>query len=131
MKPGSLAIAVALVTISATLPPAPALAQDADGCFNARGCIDVQSNWGRDNRLNVQVSNLCASGVSVQLCGRRGGGRAPQCLFEWISGGRTWNTYITDAENSGRIAWRYVGSERSGGAWVCAGKVPGWHDPMF
>jgi len=127
---GVLALGVLAVGELAT----SAAAQDADGCFNAetRQCLDVSAEWSRHdhNRLNIRLQNHCNDGIYVRLCGMQATGRE-QCVAEWVSGNRSTNTYISNAESRGRYAWNYVGAARSTNSWLCASRVRGWHDAMF
>lgn len=124
------AFVASVFVFSTLLASAPAVAQSSQhSCFNARNCISVSTDWStrEQARLNVRVQNTCAQGVSVRMCGQRSG-QSELCLFEWIRGSGNWNTYFYNS--TGNVAWRHVGSARSGEAWYCAGLVSDWHAPM-
>jgi len=122
-------LAASVFSLSTVLASAPAMTQSQHSCFNARNCISVSTDWStrEHGRLNVRVQNTCGQGVSVRMCGQRSG-QSELCLFEWIRGSGNWNTYFYNS--TGNVAWRHVGSARSGEAWYCAGLVSDWHSPM-
>jgi len=123
--PGILAAGV--FSAACFLAATPVFAQNS--CFNAQNCTSTTSEWSarESNRLNIRVRNNCSQGVSVRLCGLRQG-QSEFCVFEWIRGGGTWNTYIYNA--SGRYAWREAGAARSAEAWSCTSRISNWNGPM-
>ncbi|MEI4194831.1 hypothetical protein [Roseovarius sp. E0-M6] len=118
-----------LAALAVSLVAPPAMAQDSDGCFNtASKCISVTSKWKNDEFISYFTNN-CQGRVYAKFCNQREN-RSADCGASGIGEGRrhSWRTY---SDATGRTRVRWVGSVKSSKDWVCGGKVPGWHDPLF
>lgn len=105
-----------------------AMAADEDGCYNPPNrCLSVSSEWTSSGNLKLNLANNCRAGVYAKWCVLKAGG-GDSCGASHISKGRTYSTTMYNAHESGRHAWRFVGSERSSKDWVCAHKRSGWDD---
>ena len=115
---------------------------DEDSCWNApRSCVQTSSKWKKSpvkefgNKLIVKLKNICSGGVYVTSCFERKEGRE-SCGSFYIRPGKSYNIpYAGHSEGeiaiTGRHDFRVVGVQKSSNNWVCASKVPNWHDDFF
>lgn len=123
----ALAFAAALCYLA---PLSVATAADEDGCYDApNSCLSVSPQWTSSGNLKLNMTNNCSAGIYAKWCVLEADG-GDSCGASHISRGRTYSSTTYNPDDSGRHAWRFVGSEQASKDWVCSGKVSGWQDDL-
>jgi hypothetical protein len=119
-----------LAALCLMAPLTVATAADEDGCyFPPNDCLSVSSDWTSSGNLKLRMSNNCQAGIYVRWCVLETDG-SDGCGASHIGQGRSYSSVMYNPDDSGRHAWRFVGSEQASKDWVCSGKISNWNEDM-